>query len=160
MSMPALFLSHGSPMLALEDEPTTRFLRDLSKTVPKPSAIVVASAHWETDTPLVTGSAHPETIHDFYGFPKELYQLRYQPPGEPHLATQIKKLLKGVGIEAAIDAKRGLDHGAWDPLVVMYPNADIPVVEISVQPGRDAGWHYRIGEALSPLRAHPGSLDS
>jgi 4,5-DOPA dioxygenase extradiol len=152
MTMPALFLSHGSPMLALEEEPTTRFLRDLSKTVPKPSAIVVASAHWETDTPMVTGSAHPETIHDFYGFPKELYQLRYRAPGDPHLATQISKLLESAGINGAIDAKRGLDHGAWDPLIVMYPNADIPVVEISVQPARDAGWHYRIGEALAPLR--------
>lgn len=152
MQMPALFLSHGSPMLALEDEPTTRFLRDLPKLLPKPAAIVVASAHWETDIPLVSGSPHPDTIHDFYGFPRELYTLRYRAPGAPDLAAKIKGLLGEADIEAAIDGKRGLDHGAWDPLIVMYPGADIPVLEISVQPARDAAWHYRVGEALAPLK--------
>jgi len=152
MQMPTLFLSHGSPMLALEEEPTTKFLRGLSKTVPKPAAILIASAHWETDMPRITGSAHPETIHDFYGFPRELYQLRYQAPGNIELAARIQKLLEQAGIQAAIDEKRGLDHGAWDPLIVMYPSADIPVLEISVQPGRDASWHYRVGEALAPLK--------
>jgi 4,5-DOPA dioxygenase extradiol len=88
--MPALFLSHGSPMLALEDEPTTRFLRRFPATLPKPSAIVVASAHWETDKPTVTGAPHPETIHDFHGFPKELYELRYAVPGDPRLAARQK----------------------------------------------------------------------
>jgi len=150
--MPALFLSHGSPMLALEDEPTTRFLRRLPATLPKPSAIVVASAHWETDQPTLTSSAHPETIHDFYGFPKELYELRYAVPGDPHLAARLRSLLTGAGIAAEVDAKRGLDHGVWDPLLLMYPQADIPVVELSVQPGRDANWHYKVGQALAALR--------
>jgi 4,5-DOPA dioxygenase extradiol len=150
--MPALFLSHGSPMLALEDEPTTRFLRRLPATLPKPSAIVVASAHWETDQPTVTSAPHPETIHDFYGFPKELYELRYAVPGEPRLAARLRSLLTGASIATDVDAKRGLDHGVWDPLLLMYPQADIPVVEISVQPGRDANSHYKVGQALAALR--------
>jgi 4,5-DOPA dioxygenase extradiol len=151
-SMPTLFLSHGSPMLALEDEPTTRFLRDLPAKLPKPSAIVVASAHWETDQPMVTGSAHPETIHDFYGFPKALYELRYNVPGDPELAGRVQGLLAAAGIAAGKDTGRGLDHGAWDPLLLMYPRADIPVIEISVQPGRDANWHYKVGQALAAVR--------
>ena len=150
--MPALFLSHGSPMLALEDEPTTRFLRSLPATLPKPSAIVVASAHWETDEPAVTNSTQPETIHDFYGFPKALYELRYRAPGNPQLAARLQSLLTGAGIAAGSDAKRGLDHGVWDPLLLMYPHADIPVVELSVQPGRDADWHYKVGQALAAVR--------
>jgi 4,5-DOPA dioxygenase extradiol len=152
MQMPTLFLSHGSPMLALEEEPTTKFLRGLSSSLPKPAAILIASAHWETDTPQVTGSTHPETIHDFYGFPRELYQLRYPAPGNAELAAEIRRRLEQAGIPAAVDQTRGLDHGAWDPLIVMYPNADIPVLEMSVQPGRDAGWHCRVGEAVASLK--------
>lgn len=151
-AIPALFLSHGSPMLALEEEPTTQFLRGLSTGFPKPNAILVASAHWETSEPLVTGATHPETIHDFSGFPKELYELRYPAPGNPALAQRIKSLLAKAGFNAGVDTARGLDHGVWDPLLVMYPAADFPVIELSVQPERDARWHYRIGQALSPLR--------
>ena len=150
--MAALFLSHGSPMLALEDEPTTRFLHRLPATLPKPSAIAVASAHWETDQPTVTSAPHPKTIHDFYGFPKELYELRYTVPGDPQLAARLQNLLMDAGIASGLDAKRGLDHGVWDPLLLMYPQADIPVVELSVQPRRDANWHYKVGQALAPLR--------
>jgi 4,5-DOPA dioxygenase extradiol len=146
--MPAIFLSHGSPMLALEDEATTIFLRGLSAQFSKPTAIIVASAHWETDVPMVTASPNPETIHDFYGFPAELYKLRYTAPGNPELAERIQKLLG----QAGIDYERGLDHGVWDPLIVMYPQADIPVIEISVQPGRDAAWHYQLGQKLAALR--------
>jgi 4,5-DOPA dioxygenase extradiol len=149
--MPALFISHGSPMLALEEEPTTLFLRTLPTHFLKPKAIVIASAHWETSEPMVTGSAHPETIHDFGGFPKELYALRYLAPGDPALAQRIQMLLAKAGFKAGIDTARGLDHGAWDPLMVMYPAADIPIIELSVQPGRDARWHYRVGQALAPL---------
>jgi len=150
--LPALFISHGSPMLALEDAPTTKFLRGLAAGMPKPDAILIASAHWETDEPMVTGNAHPETIHDFQGFPKELYALRYPAPGDPPLALRAQSLLAGAGFKAGIDPMRGLDHGAWNPLLLMYPQADIPVIELSVQPGRDARWHYRIGQALAPLR--------
>ncbi|MDE2101338.1 MAG: dioxygenase [Patescibacteria group bacterium] len=152
ISMPTLFISHGSPMLALEEKPTTRFLRSLSARLPKPKAIVAASAHWETPEPLITGANYPETIHDFGGFPKELYQLRYPAPGDPALAERVQALLMKAGFKADIDPVRGLDHGAWNPLLLMYPAADIPVIELSVQPKRDAAWHYRIGQALAPLR--------
>jgi 4,5-DOPA dioxygenase extradiol len=151
-AMPSLFLSHGSPMLALEDAPTARFLRGLAAQLPKSSAIIIASAHWETAEPTITGAIRPETIHDFQGFPKELYALRYPAPGNPALADRVQSLLADAGIKAGIDPRRGLDHGAWNPLLLMYPAADIPVIELSVQPGRDAGWHYRIGQALAHLR--------
>lgn len=138
-------------MLALENAPTTLFLRGLSAQFSKPSAIVVASAHWETDEPMVTGATHPETIHDFQGFPKELYALRYPAPGDPALAERVQALLAKAEIKASIDPRRGLDHGAWNPLLLMYPAANIPVIELSVQPQHDARWHYRIGQALVPL---------
>jgi len=151
-ALPSLFISHGSPMLALEDAPTTVFLRRLSSQFPKPRAIVVASAHWETDEPMVMGATHPETIHDFQGFPKELYALRYPAPGDSALAGRVQSLISNAGFKASIDSRRGLDHGAWNPLLLMYPAADIPVIELSVQPQHDARWHYRVGEALAPLR--------
>jgi len=150
---PPLFISHGSPMLALEQAPTTRFLRALSSTLTTPKAIVVASAHWETQEPKITGANHPSTIHDFSGFPKALYELRYPAPGDPKLALRIQGLLKAAGIDADIDYERGLDHGAWNPLLLMYPTADIPVIELSIQPDRDARWHFMLGRALASLRA-------
>lgn len=150
--MPALFISHGSPMLALEDAPTTRFLRELASQLPKPKAIVIASAHWETTTPAITGATHPETIHDFQGFPKELYALTYPASGDLTLATRVQSLLVAAGFKASIDHIRGLDHGAWNPLLLMYPQADIPVIELSIQPMQDARWHYQIGQALASLR--------
>ncbi|SFW20975.1 class III extradiol ring-cleavage dioxygenase [Nitrosovibrio sp. Nv17] len=149
--MPALFLSHGSPMLALEDEPTTAFLRSLPERLPRPDAIVVASAHWETGEAVVGGAAHPETLHDFHGFPEALYALRYPAPGQPRLAARMRDLLVRAGFATTVDPVRGLDHGAWNPLLLMYPEADIPVVQLSVQPCRDADWHYRLGRALAPL---------
>ena len=149
---PAIFISHGSPMLALENAPTTRFLRSLAGQWPKPTAIIVASAHWETGTPMVTGNTKPETIHDFQGFPKELYALRYPAQGDPALAKRVQSLLVAAGFDAGVDPVHGLDHGAWNPLLLMYPLADIPVIELSVQPMHDAQWHYRIGQTLAPLR--------
>ena len=151
-AMPALFISHGSPMLALEDAPTTRFLRSLAARISKPTAILVASAHWETPEPMLTGAAHPKTIHDFQGFPKELYALRYPASGDPALAHRVQSLLADAGIKAGIDAARGLDHGAWNPLLLMYPDAKIPVVALSVQPQKNAKWHYQIGQMLAALR--------
>lgn len=139
-------------MLALEEEPTTRFLRALSTRLPRPDAIIVASAHWETAAPSVTGAGHPQTIHDFSGFPEALYQLRYPAPGSAKLAARVGELLSKAGFTPAIDPSRGFDHGVWEPLLVMYPDATIPVLELSIQPAQDARWHYRIGEALAPLR--------
>ena len=150
--LPSLFISHGSPMLALENEPTTQFLRQLSAQFPKPKAIIVISAHWETDAPTVTGAAQLDTIYDFSGFPKELYALRYPAVGEPKLAQRVQSLLQAHDIETHIDTVRGLDHGAWNPLLLMYPEADIPVIGLSIQPKHDARWHYKIGQALAPLR--------
>jgi len=145
---PALFVSHGAPTLVIEDVPARDFLAGLGRTLGKPSAVVVLSAHWGTGQPTVGNGAAPETIHDFSGFPEELYRLSYGAAGAPALAERIATLLGG----ATLDAKRGLDHGVWVPLMLMYPEADIPVVPLSIQPGRDAAHHWRIGEALRPLR--------
>ena len=151
-TLPTLFLSHGAPSLVLEQGATSNFLRGLAKTLPVPKAIIMASAHWETEMPMITGAEQPETIHDFHGFPEELHALQYKVFGNPALAKQMQILLKEAGIEAGIEPTRGLDHGAWSPLVLSYPAAAIPVVQISVQPQRNARWHYQIGQALAPLR--------
>jgi 4,5-DOPA dioxygenase extradiol len=151
-SLPALFISHGSPMLALENAPTSHFLRGLSAQFPRPAAIVIASAHWETPSPALTGAKQLSTIHDFHGFPAALYDLRYPAPGNPALASRIQGMFQSSGVESTLDPTRGLDHGAWNPLLLMYPQADIPVVALSVQPQRDAALHYRIGQLLEPLR--------
>ena len=139
-------------MLALEEAPTARFLKGLADQMPGPDAIIVASAHWETDEPMITGAMHPETMHDFHGFPEELYELEYSAMGNPLLASQVKSIMNEAGFKAAIDPERGLDHGVWNPLLLLYPQADIPVIELSVQSSQDALWHYRMGETLAPLR--------
>jgi len=150
--LPALFVSHGSPMLVGEDIPARDFLAGLGETLGRPDSIVVASAHWETAVPEFTAASRLETIHDFYGFPEELYRLRYPAAGNPGLAARATQLLEAAGLTARTDAQRGLDHGAWSPLLLMYPKADIPVVELSVQPGKSAAHHIAVGRALAPLR--------
>lgn len=145
---PTLFLSHGAPDMALRDTPTHRFLAGLGKTLPEPKAILVISAHWETDTPMLTASAHPPMIYDFHGFPPELYKLDYPAPGAPELAAQIKALLP----DTQLNKERGFDHGTWSPLLLVYPEAKIPVIQLSVQPHKDAAWQYEIGRKLAPLR--------
>ena len=150
--MPALFVSHGAPTLSLEPQPTRSFLMELGRAIPRPRAIVCVSAHWTTARPLVTLAAAPETIHDFYGFPEELFAVRYPAPGDPALAGRVRELLAQAGIPAAGEPDRGLDHGAWVPLGLMYPQADIPVVELSVQPEENAAHHAAMGRALAPLR--------
>lgn len=150
--LPVLFVSHGSPMMAVEDSPSATFLRQLSKEWPTPRAILVVSAHWETLTPSLTGSTTLQTIHDFYGFPPTLYRLRYPAKGDPVLARRIKDLLMNAEMEASIDDRRGLDHGAWNPLMCIYPQANIPVVQLSVQSHAPAQWHYEIGRALRTIR--------
>jgi 4,5-DOPA dioxygenase extradiol len=151
---PTLFLSHGSPMTALMDSPARHFLATLATALPqKPAAILVISAHWEAARPTINAVAHNATIHDFYGFPKPLFEMRYEPPGAPELAARIAGLLRGAGFEPALDTTRGLDHGAWIPLILAYPQADIPVLQISVQPRLGTAHHYALGQALSTLRA-------
>ena len=149
--LPTLFLSHGSPMNGIELTPSSRAWANLAHELPRPRAVLVASAHWESSVPTLSGNAKPETIHDFGGFPDALFQVRYPAPGAPELATQAAELLKGAGMAAGVNGCRGLDHGAWVPLKWMYENADVPVVEISLQPERGAAHHVELGRALAPL---------
>lgn len=149
--LPTLFLSHGSPMHAVDAGEVGDAWAALGKRLPRPDAVVVASAHWETSVPMVTGSAHPETIHDFGGFPEALYEIEYPARGEPALAERIVGLLRDAGITAGIEGCRGIDHGVWVPLRWMYPRADIPVVEVSVSPARGTLHHLALGRALAPL---------
>jgi 4,5-DOPA dioxygenase extradiol len=149
--LPTLFLSHGSPMHALQPGAVRGVWEDLGRTLPRPQAILIASAHWETDLPALTGAAQPETIHDFYGFPKPLYEIQYPAKGSPALALRTVELLKQAGLTAKEDLVRGLDHGAWSPLLHMYPKADVPVVQVSVQTALGPKHHLVLGRALAPL---------
>jgi 4,5-DOPA dioxygenase extradiol len=149
--LPTLFVSHGSPLHALNPGDAGRVWAGLGKTLPRPKAVLIASAHWESSVPMLTGSAQPKTIHDFSGFPDELYQLRYPAPGAPELAARAVALLKAAEIAAGIDGCRGLDHGAWVPLRWIYPDADVPIVQLSVQPALGPAHHVRLGQALRPL---------
>jgi 4,5-DOPA dioxygenase extradiol len=149
---PAIFVSHGSPTLPLERSATVEFLRELGPALGRPEAILVVSAHWDTERPAVSGAEEPETIYDFYGFPPELYRLRYPAPGAPQLARRVAGLLDASGMQSDVDPARGLDHGAWTPLYHMYPKADIPVAQFAIQSRLGHAHHVRIGEALRPLR--------
>lgn len=149
---PTLFLSHGSPMHAVTPGVVGEAWATLGRRIPRPDAVLIASAHWETSVPMLTGSRQPETIHDFGGFPKELYAIRYPAPGAPDVAARAVALLKEAGITAGIDGCRGLDHGAWVPLRWMYPDATVPVVQLALQPARGTAHHLALGEALMPLR--------
>jgi len=149
---PAIFVSHGSPTLPLERGAAVDFLRALGGRLGRPEAILMVSAHWDTDRPAVSSATRPETIYDFYGFPPALYRLRYSAPGAPHLAPRIAGLLQAAGMTVDIDPGRGLDHGAWTPLYHMYPDADIPVAQFSIQSHLGPAHHVRLGEALRPLR--------
>jgi 4,5-DOPA dioxygenase extradiol len=151
MSLPSVFISHGSPMHALEPGAAGEAWRALGRRLGKPRAILIASAHWETNLPMLTGNAKPETIHDFYNFPEPLYRLRYPAPGSPELAQQAQALLQNAGFTAAIDGGRGLDHGAWSPLLYAYPQHDVPVVQLSVQPALGPRHHVQVGKALRGL---------
>lgn len=152
MTLPALFVSHGAPTLAISDTPARRFLADYGAALPKPAAIVAVTAHWETDLPTVGGAAAPETIHDFGGFGEALHRFRYPAPGAPELAARVAESLQAAGMVAAVDPARGLDHGVWVPLSLLFPAADVPVVPVSVQPRLAPAFAERLGRALRPLR--------
>ncbi len=148
-----LFLSHGAPTLPFEDVAARDFLASLADSLPRPKAILMVSAHWETRDPTVNAVTHNDTIHDFRGFPDALYRLHYPAPGHPELAERIVDLIAAAGLPAAIDHRRGLDHGAWVPLMLAWPDADIPVLQLSVQSHLGPGHHLELGRALAPLRA-------
>jgi 4,5-DOPA dioxygenase extradiol len=148
--MPALFVGHGSPMNAIEDNRFHKAWAALGRALPRPRAVVCISAHWETRGVYLTGAATPETIHDFYGFPGELFAVQYPAPGDPALAAKLAKLLDEPHVH--IDAGRGFDHGMWSVLRVMYPAADIPTIQLSLDISRDGAAHYALARRLSPLR--------
>lgn len=151
--LPTLFVSHGSPMLAIQDSPARRFLSELGMTLPTPDAIMVVSAHWESSGgPALSKATMPETIHDFGGFPPGLFALQYSARGAPDVAEIAKQHLETAGYAVQISQQRGLDHGAWVPLMLMYPQANIPVFQVSLLQGASAAEHRRLGEALSALR--------
>jgi 4,5-DOPA dioxygenase extradiol len=152
MRFPAVFLSHGAPTIALEDVSETRAWAALADELPRPREILCISAHWDTAQPAVSTTARPETIHDFFGFPPQLYEVRYPAPGAPALAERVATRLVDAGLSCAIDAARGLDHGAWVPLKWMYPAADIPVTQLSVQSRQSPRHHHALGRALADLR--------
>lgn len=149
---PSLFVSHGSPMLARNAGRTGAIWQQLAASLPTPRAILMLSAHWLSQSPMVSTSFKPETIHDFGGFPADLYTLNYPAPGAPWLAEKVCSYLEDAGITTAKNPDYGLDHGAWVPLREMYPNADIPVTQLSLQPRLGPAHHYRIGQILAPLR--------
>ncbi|MFZ6048523.1 DODA-type extradiol aromatic ring-opening family dioxygenase [Pseudomonas sp. CR3202] len=150
--LPSLYISHGSPMLALEPGASGPALKALADALPRPRAILVVSAHWESDRLLLSGGARPETWHDFYGFPPPLYAVQYPAPGAPELAEEIAGLLTEAGLPAGVDPERPFDHGTWVPLSLMYPQADIPVVQLSLPSRLGPAFQTRVGRALAGLR--------
>ena len=151
--MPSLFVAHGAPTLVIEDHAYARFLKSLADSLPKPRAIAIASAHWEAREQRVGGAERHDTLHDFRGFPDELYRIRYEAPGDPALAQEIRELLRQGGVAAELDAERGLDHGAWAPLALMYPDADVPVIPLSIDRRLPPAAQCAVGRLLEPLRA-------
>lgn len=152
MMMPVLFLSHGAPTLPLEEGETGAAWRKLGAQLPRPAAILVISAHWESHIATISRAVQPDTIHDFSGFPEELYRMQYPAPGAPQMAEAAAELLQQSCIAVQLDDTHGLDHGAWVPLSIMFPQAEIPVAQLSLQPQRNPAWHVAVGRALSPLR--------
>ncbi|MBK8018218.1 MAG: dioxygenase [Betaproteobacteria bacterium] len=155
--LPTLFVSHGAPTLAMDPGQTGARLAQLGERMPRPRAVLVVSAHWETAAPSVSAAARPDTIHDFHGFPPALYSIRYGASGAPDLAERVRGCLAAAGFDTGIDPTRGLDHGAWVPLLHLFPDAGVPVTQLSVQTHLGPDHHWALGEALAPL-AHEGVL--
>jgi len=150
-ALPSLFVPHGAPTFALRPGAAGAALKAAAATLPRPRAIIIASAHWATAEPAVGFAQRPETIHDFWGFPDELYALRYPATGCREASQEALQALQQAGFAAQADAERGLDHGAWLPLRLMFPEADVPVFPLSIQPHLGPEHHYRVGQALAPL---------
>ena len=148
--MPVLFLGHGSPMNAIEENEFVTGFRNIGKEIPTPNVILCISAHWETQGTFVTAMEKPKTIHDFGGFPEELFAVQYPAPGSPDLAREIKNIIKNT--EVGLDEKWGLDHGCWSVVKHLYPNADIPVIQMSLDYYKTPEYHYELAKDLSLLR--------
>lgn len=148
--MPVLFLGHGSPMNAIEENEFVRGFRAMGKDIPRPNAILCVSAHWETQGTWVTAMSKPRTIHDFGGFPRELYEVQYPAPGDPELAKQTTDLITTA--EVGLDQSWGLDHGCWSVVKHLYPEADVPVIQMSLDYTKDATYHYNLAKELAALR--------
>lgn len=149
-SMPVLFLGHGSPMNAIEENEFVLGFRNIAKNIPKPKAILCISAHWETNGTFVTAMANPRTIHDFGGFPQALFDVQYPAPGSPELANQTKNLIKNTEVE--LDTQWGLDHGAWSVIKQMYPEANIPVIQMSIDYTKSPQYLYELAQEIKSLR--------
>ncbi|RLJ65222.1 DODA-type extradiol aromatic ring-opening family dioxygenase [Sulfurisoma sediminicola] len=150
--MPVIFVSHGSPDALLHAHDAVACWGEIGRSLPEPAAILAVSAHWEARTPTASLAGAPATIHDFYGFPPALYRMRYPAPGAPALAERAVALLAGAGIAAGLHPDRGLDHGAWVPLSAMFPEADVPVTQLSLHHDGGPAAHLAVGRALAPLR--------
>jgi 4,5-DOPA dioxygenase extradiol len=148
--MPVLFLGHGSPMNAIEENEFVTGFRNIAKSIRKPNAILCVSAHWETKGTFVTAMENPDTIHDFGGFPRELFDVQYPAPGSPELARTTKELIKNA--EVGLDDKWGLDHGAWSVIKHLYPNADVPVIQLSLDYSQPPQYHYELAQQIKSLR--------
>ena len=151
-TLPSIFISHGGPNIVIEPSEARDYLEGLAGRIERPKAIVVVSAHFETDGVAVVTDPKPGMIYDFGGFAPELYNMVYPAPGDPALAERVLGLLAEAGLHPSAVPRRGYDHGTWTPLRLAFPDADIPVVQVSVDPSRDAAWHYAVGRALAPLR--------
>jgi 4,5-DOPA dioxygenase extradiol len=151
--LPVIFVAHGAPTIAIEHSRYTLFLRTLAQRLPKPKAIVLFSAHWESRIQQIGSAARYATLHDFFGYPEALYQIEYPAKGSIDLVMEIRELLSQEGVAIELDDSRGLDHGAWSILKLMYPDADVPIVTMSVNPALVPEEQYRIGRALASLRA-------
>jgi 4,5-DOPA dioxygenase extradiol len=148
--MPAIFFGHGNPMNALQSNAWTEGWSAMGSSLPRPVAVLVVSAHWYLPATLLTAMAAPRTIHDFGGFPRELHEVQYPAPGDPELAKRVQSLLAPVSV--GLDNRWGLDHGTWSVLCHVYPNADVPVVQLSIDETQTAEYHYEIAKRLAPLR--------
>jgi 4,5-DOPA dioxygenase extradiol len=149
--IPSIFVSHGAPTLAIDRVPAAEFLRALGAAIGRPTAVLTVSAHWQARRAAASVAANPQTIYDFSGFAPELYRISYDAPGAPEVARRAVELLGIGGVDSELSNDRGLDHGAWVPLSLMYPEADVPVAQISLEAGLGPAEHMRVGAALVPL---------
>jgi 4,5-DOPA dioxygenase extradiol len=157
MTLPTLFVSHGAPDLLTSEAPARLFLEGLAASLPQPRFVVMASAHWLTRAPAVDVSTRPATLHDFVGFGVDLERVKYPARGAPEEARRAKELLRAGNLECA-ERERGLDHGAWVPMALLWPRADVPVFQISLQPGLGAEHHFKLGRLLAPLTQDGGMV--